>query len=130
MATWADVRRCAGALPETTEQPERHWAVRGRAFVFERPLRAADLAALGGRAPAEAPLGAWVEDLGAKEALLASEPEVWFTTPHFDGYPLVLGRLDALDPQELAEVVTDAWLTRAPVTLRRRWLTENPPASP
>ncbi|MBB2923028.1 MmcQ/YjbR family DNA-binding protein [Cellulomonas cellasea] len=127
MATWADVRRCAGTLPETTEQPERRWSVRGRAFVFERPLRPADRAALGDRAPADAPLGLWIEDLGVKEALLASEPDVWFTTPHFDGYPLVLGRLDALEPDELAEVVTDAWLVRAPVTLRRRWLAEHPP---
>lgn len=120
MATWADVRRCAGALPETTEQPALRWSVRGRAFVFERPLRPADRAALGDRAPADAPLCAWVEDLGAKEALLAGGPDVWFTTPHFDGYPLVLARLDALDVDELTEVVTDAWLVRAPVTLRRR----------
>ena len=130
MATWADVRRCATALPETAEHPERHWAVRRRAFAFERPLRTGDRAALGARAPADAPLGVWVDDLGVKEALLASEPDVWFTTPHFDGYPLVLGRLDALDLDELVEVVTDAWLARAPVTLRRRWLTEHPGADP
>ena len=125
-ATWTDVGRAATALPEVTEGPGRQWQVRGKLFVLERPLRRADLAFLGERAPTEPPLGAWVPDLGVKEALLASAPGVYFTTPHFDGYPMVLARLDALDPAELGELVVDAWLTRAPRTLARRWLEEHP----
>ena len=58
-------------------------------------------------------------DLGAKEALLASGPEVWFTTPHFDGHPVVLVRLDVVAPDELRELVTEAWLDRAPARLVR-----------
>jgi hypothetical protein len=125
-ADWADVARCATALPEVTEGPGRQWHVHGKPFVLERPLRRADLAYLGERAPAEPPLGAWVPDLGVKEALLGSQPAVYFTTPHFDGYPMVLARLDRLDPVELGELVVDAWLTRAPRTLARRWLEEHP----
>ena len=125
-AGWDDVARLATALPEVTEGPGRQWSVRRKLFVFERPLRRADLAFLGDRAPAEPPLGAWVPDLGVKEALLGSQPAAYFTTPHFDGYPMVLARLDALDPAELGELVVDAWLTRAPRTLARRWLEEHP----
>jgi hypothetical protein len=54
-----------------------------------------------------------VLDLADREALLQSRPEVYFTTPHYDGYPYVLVRLEAVDPQELAELVEDAWRIRA-----------------
>ena len=122
MATWTHVRAVAGDLPETVEKPGNVWQVRGRTFVLERPLRRADREVLGERAPDAAPLGLHVADLGVKEALLGAEPEVFFATPHFDGYPMVLARLDALDPDELRELVVDAWLSRAPRTLARRWL--------
>ena len=72
------------------------WRVRDKGFVWERPLRAADLRALGDDAPAFSILGARVEHLVAKEALLADESGVFFTTPHFDGYPAVLVRLDEI----------------------------------
>jgi hypothetical protein len=62
-----------------------------------------------------------------KEALLGAEADVFFTTPHVDGYPIVLARLDALGPAELAELVTDAWLCRAPRPLARRRLAGHPP---
>ncbi len=127
MATWDDVRSIASALPGTSETSGRTWRVRDTLFVLERPLRAADRAHLGDRAPQEPPLGIHVPDLGVKEALLAAEPEVFLTTPHFDGYPMVLARLDALDVDELRELVVDAWLSRAPRTLARQWLAENPP---
>ena len=65
-----------------------------------------------------------VPDLGAKEALLADDPAVYFTTPHFDGYPIVLARLDGLDATELGELVVEAWLDRAPKTVARAWLAE------
>lgn len=125
MATWDDVRRIALALPETSEEVSRgnaHWRVRDKGFVWERPLRQSDLRALGSAAPSGPILGARVEDLGAKDALLASEPDVFFTTPHFDGYPAVLVRLERISLVELAEVVVEAWLCRAPKRLAQAYL--------
>lgn len=129
MAAWEDVRRIAGALPDVDEEPELRWRVRGRPFVFARPLRPDDHEALGAEAPDDVPLAAWVPDLGVKDALLADDPAVYLTTPHFDGYRIVLARLDRIDEDELTELVTEAWLTRAPVTLTRRWLAEHDQAS-
>ncbi|RQX59602.1 hypothetical protein DLJ57_02215, partial [Micromonospora chalcea] len=100
MATWDDVRRIALALPETTERGSYDdlpaWRVRDKMFVWDRPLRRSDLEALGDAAPDGPILGARVPDLGAKEALLADDPAVYFTTPHLDGYPAVLVRLDRI----------------------------------
>ncbi|MFC0006498.1 MmcQ/YjbR family DNA-binding protein [Micromonospora siamensis] len=121
MATWDDVRRIALALPETTERGTYDdlpaWRVRDKPFVWERPLRRPDLDALGDAAPTGPILGVRVPDLGAKEALLADDPEVFFTTPHFDGYPAVLVRLDRISVDELTELVTEAWYARAPKRL-------------
>lgn len=125
MASWADVRRIALALPETDEHVSRgsvHWRVREKGFVWERPLRRSDRAALGDAAPAGPILGVRVEHLGAKEALLADPSGVFFTTPHFDGYPAVLVRLDAIGLSELEELIAEAWLCRAPRRLAREWL--------
>jgi hypothetical protein len=125
MATWDDVRRIALALPETTEDVSRdlrRWNVRGKGFVWERPLRRSDLEALGKSAPDGPILGARVEHLGAKEALLADDPSVFFTTPHFDGYPAILVRLDAIGVDELDEVIVEAWLARAPKRLAGAYL--------
>lgn len=119
MAGWDDVRRLAGRLPETTEADAEVWSVRGKAFVMRRPLRAGDRAHLGDSAPDEAPLGAWVADLDAKDALLLAQPDVFLTTPHFDGYAMVLARLDRLDVAGLEELVVAAWLARAPRRLAR-----------
>ncbi|HTF58357.1 MAG TPA: MmcQ/YjbR family DNA-binding protein, partial [Actinomycetes bacterium] len=98
MATWDDVRRLAMALPETAEGTSRDglpgWSVKGKSFAWERPLRRGDLQALGNAAPEGPVLAARVPDVGAKEALLADGGEVYFTTPHFDGYPAILVRLD------------------------------------
>jgi hypothetical protein len=58
-----------------------------------------------------------VADLGEREALLQGEPGAFFTIPHYDGYPMVLVRLDAVDPAQLAELVEDAWRLRAPKRL-------------
>ncbi|MEU8072882.1 MmcQ/YjbR family DNA-binding protein [Micromonospora sp. NPDC049151] len=121
MATWDDVRRIALALPETTERPTYDqapaWRVRDKSFVWERPLRRGELESLGDAAPDGPILGARVPDLGAKEALIADDPAVYFTTPHFDGYPAVLVRLDRIDVDELTELVTEAWYARAPKRL-------------
>ena len=129
MATWDDVSRIALGLPETTEDSSRglrHWNVRGKGFVWERPLRTSDLAALGDSAPDGPILGARVEHLVAKEALLADDSGVFFTTPHFDGYPAVLVLLDEIDLAGLDEVIVEAWLSRAPKRLAQAYLAERP----
>ncbi len=123
MATWDDVARTCLALPGTTESTTyggRSWKVADKLFVWERPLRRRDLEELGDDAPAGPVLGARVPDEGAKQALVAEEPDVYFTISHFDGYPAVLARLDALDPVSLRELAGEAWACRAP----RRLLAE------
>jgi hypothetical protein len=58
-----------------------------------------------------------VRDMHEREALLQGQPEAFFSTPHYDGYPYVLIHLDAVDPAELAELVEEAWRIRAPKRL-------------
>src|SRR2546423_635761 len=128
MATWDDVRRIALALPETMERASRgmcQWRVKEKLFVWERPLRRSDLAALGAQAPRGPILGARVEHLGAKEALLANDEGVFFTTPHFDGYPAILVRLEEIALDGLDEVIVEAWLARAPKRLAESYLRES-----
>ena len=126
MATWDDVRRIALELPETSEVSRdlRHWRVKDKGFVWERPLRRADLEALGDAAPDGPILGVRVEHLVAKEALLADDPGVFFTTPHFDGYPAVLVLLEEVADDELEELIVEAWLCRAPKRLAQAYLDE------
>jgi len=124
VAAWEDVRRIALALPETSERTSwgnASWRVRDKQFVWERPLRQADLDALGDAAPTGAILGARVEHVGAKEALLADDPGVFFTTPHFDGYPAILVNLDEIGLEDLEEVIVEAWLVQAPKRLAREY---------
>jgi hypothetical protein len=125
MATWDDVRRLALALPETSEGTSHGntaWKVKDKGFVWERPLRKSDLEALGADAPDGPILGARVEHVGAKEALLQDDPAVFFTTPHFDGYPAILVRLEEISVNDLEEVVVEAWLARAPRRLVDEYL--------
>ncbi len=96
--------------------------MREKGFVWERPLRQSDLRALGDAAPDGPILGARVDHLGAKEALLADDPAVYFTTPHFDGYPAVLVRLERIDLAELEELIAEAWLARAPKRVAQAYL--------
>ena len=128
MATWEHVARIALELPETSEtvaRDQRRWQVKDKLFVWERPLRRSDLEALGDDAPDGPILGARVEHLGAKEALLADPSGVFFTTPHFDGYPAVLVRLDAISVEDLREVIVEAWLARAPKRLADAYVKES-----
>jgi hypothetical protein len=127
VATWDDVRRLALALPDTSEgvsRDLRRWLVKDKGFVWERPLRRSDLEALGDAAPDGPILGARVEHLVAKDALLADDPSVYFTTPHFDGYPAVLVRLEEIGLEDLEELVVEAWLARAPKRLVKDYLSE------
>lgn len=132
MATWDDVRRIALALPEAAERVSRGtaaWRVRDKHFVWERPLRTSDRTALGERAPEGPILGVRVEHLGIKEALLRSDPAVYFTTPHFDGYPAVLVLLERIAVDELEELIVEAWLDRAPKRLAREYLERAEPGA-
>jgi hypothetical protein len=125
VADWDDVRRIAMGLPESEEGISRGtalWTVKGKGFVWERPLRRADHVALGETAPDGPILGVRVADLGVKEALLFDDPTVYFTTPHFDGYPAVLVQLDRVEIGELEELIIEAWLDRAPKRLAREFL--------
>jgi hypothetical protein len=124
-ATWEDVSRIALALPETGERISRElrqWRVKDKLFVWERPLRPKEIESLGASAPDGPILGARVEHVGAKEALLAADPRVFFTTPHFDGHASILVRLDRIAVDELGEVIVEAWLCRAPKTLAQRYI--------
>jgi hypothetical protein len=129
MADWDDVRRLAMAMPEATERLSRdmrQWRIKDKLFVWERPLRRPDLEALGDAAPDGAILGARVEHLVAKEAVIAEAPDVFFTTPHFDGYPSVLARLDRIALPDLEELIVEAWLVRAPPRLAEAYLAARP----
>jgi hypothetical protein len=120
MARWDDVARLALALPGTDERVSRgsrQWRVKDKLFVWERPLRRSDLEALGDAAPAGPILGARVEHEGAKQALVQDPSGLYFTTPHFDGYPAILVQLEPFGLDDLEELVTEAWLCRAPPRL-------------
>ncbi len=126
MASWLDVRRLALALPGTSEQRssngEAAWRVNDKLFVWERPLRRGDLAALGNKAPAGPILGLRTADLEMKAVLLASDPECFFTTPHFDGYAAVLLQLEKITPKKLKDAIVEAWLARAPKRVAAAYL--------
>jgi len=115
VATDEDVRRLAMALPHVVEIDCEGFDFRvdDKGFVWSYPERLpgqprrirTDIAVL------------FVGDEGEKQALLLGEPDVFFTTAGYDGWPLVMLRLDAVDADRLAELVTDAWRMRAPAHL-------------
>jgi hypothetical protein len=110
MADADDVRRLARALPDVVEIPSDgfDFRVAGKGFVWSYPERIpgrkrvirSDIAVL------------FVGDEGEKQALLLGEPELFFTTPAYDGWPLVMLRLPEVDVVRLEELVTDAWHMR------------------
>lgn len=125
MATWDDVANVVGELQLTREESPHEWRVGKKLIAWERPLRASDRQALADRGiepPAGDILGVRVADEGVKFALIASESNVYFTTPHFDGYPAVLVKLAAIDERGLRELIVDAWLTQAPKRLVQEFL--------
>ncbi|WP_243075800.1 MmcQ/YjbR family DNA-binding protein [Microbacterium sp. SS28] len=134
-ATLEDVRTIALALPEAAEVVDGHrggaaWRTRAGLFVWERGPSKTDVAALAalGRTWPDGPVvGVRTDGLDGKQALLETFPAEFFTIPHFDGYPAVLVRLDAIDQDLLREVVTDAWLLRAPKRVAQEWLAAHPP---
>lgn len=125
MASVDDVRRIALSLPGTAERDTRgnlNWFVAEKSFAWERPLRKGDLAALGDRVPDGPVFAARTADEGVKHALIADDPVVYFTTPHFNGYAAILFELDRITVEELTELITDAWLARAPKKLAAEFL--------
>lgn len=108
MATEDDVRRIALSLPEVVEKP----------WHGTPGFRVKDKSFLRIRSEAEGGLVVFVADLDEKEALLAAEPGTFFTTPHYDGYPVVLVDLARIDVDELTEVIVDSWRVKAPARVR------------
>ena len=128
MATWNDVARIVGELALTSEQSPRDWRVGKKLLAWERPLRPSDreaLAAQGFQPPEGDILGVRVADEGVKFALISDDPAVYFTTPHFDGYPAVLVKLAEIDVGDLEELITAAWLTQAPRKLVQEFLADS-----
>lgn len=114
MADREDVRRLATALPEAIEEAGFSFAVGGKAFAWvwrERvePKRA--------KVPNPEVIAVRVANELEKQALLALDTEVFFTEPHYNGYPAVLVRIPAIEVDLLEKVLTDAWRTRAPKRL-------------
>jgi hypothetical protein len=119
MATEDDVRRIALALPATSEgdgrfafSVENRGKAKGFAWVWmervdPRKARVANPEVLAVR----------VANLGEKDLLLASDERVYFTEPHYNGFPAVLVRLAEIDVDELQELLTDAWRCQAPKAL-------------
>jgi hypothetical protein len=125
MASWDDVRAIALALPETTEERlfgHPSWRIRKKLVVWERPLRTRDLEELGDQAPDGPILGVKVEHEIAKQALVADEPGVYFTTSHFDDHAIVLVRLERIAVDDLRELIEDAWLMVAPKRVAQAYL--------
>ncbi|MGI9119904.1 MAG: MmcQ/YjbR family DNA-binding protein [Acidimicrobiales bacterium] len=126
MVTIADAARIALSLSDVTEG-ERHgnrtWSVAGKGFAWERPFSKADIKRFGDATPPGGPiLAVRVEDLGEKEAVLAAQPEAFFTIPHFSGYPAVLIQLTKVGKRALREAIVDGWLTCAPPKLTDRYV--------
>jgi hypothetical protein len=126
MATLDTVARIVRELPGTAETSSatglRWWVVKNKTIAWERPLRRSDLAALGDRAPQGTILGVWLPDLMVKASLLSADPDVFFTTPHFDGHASVLVPLARIDARALRALIVDAWLARAPKRLASEYL--------
>ena len=101
------MRRIALALPETAERSSYGtpgFRVKDRLFARIHQD--------------EGVLVVWCAHELEKESLIDSEPEIFFTTPHYDGHPLVLVRMAAIGPEQLEALLADAWYIRAPARLR------------
>jgi hypothetical protein len=119
-ATWDDVSATARELPAAEEGirfGDLTWKVGKNVFVWVRPLRKRDHEELGDAAPTGEIIGASTLDVGEKLALIDENPRAFFTTAHFEAFPAILIALDHVDPERVREVVTDAWLARAPKRL-------------
>jgi hypothetical protein len=126
-----EVAAMALALPEVTEV-ERHgqraWTVAGKVFAWQRRFSKADIKRFGAEPVPEGPiLAVRVEDLGEKEAVLAANPDAFFTIPHFDGYAAVLIQLPMATKKAVRESILDGWLAMAPPALANEYIALHPP---
>jgi hypothetical protein len=119
--TLGDVARIASGLPEVAQgerNGNRTWSVVGKTFAWERPFSKTDIRRFGEEPAPDGPiLAVRVDDLVEKEAVLAGEPEAFFTIPHFDGYPAILIQLRKVSRSALREALIDGWLACAPPKL-------------
>jgi hypothetical protein len=125
VVTIDDVTRLVSELPEVVEGESRgnqSWSVGKKAFAWERPFSKADIRRFGDETPPEGPiLAIRVEDLNEKEAVLAANPEAFFTIPHFDGYAAVLIQLSRVSEEALRDALVDGWLACAPPKTRDQY---------
>lgn len=109
MATEDDVRTICLSLPETSERLT--WGTPGfrvHEKLFARLRESPDA------------LVVWRPSTEDRDSLIAADPDLFFTTPHYDGHASVLVRLDVVGVERLRELLTEAWDTRAPVRLVRQ----------
>jgi hypothetical protein len=106
MVDWDTVRALARAFPEVEESTQGRiaFSVRGKGFAWE--ARDRDGGGLAVRV-----------DRDEKQLFLDANPDVYFTSPHYNGFPAVQIRLEAIDGEELRERLEDAWLIQAPKRL-------------
>jgi hypothetical protein len=131
MATMADLDELALAMPQTTKEvtddDRPSYLVHGKRYLIHRGQRPDAVDTETGERLDDV-LMFRVEDLGVKELMLTDARGIYFTTPHFDGYPAALVRIPDLarfDLGELGDLVAEAWLTRAQKRLAKAWLEEH-----
>jgi hypothetical protein len=131
MATMADLDKLAMAMPQTTKEVSDDgrpsYLVHGKMYCFHRGRRPDAIDPDSGERMADV-LMFRVADEGVKELFLSDGRGVFFTTPHFNGYPAILMRIPGLaqlDRQELADLVAESWLTRAQKRVAKAWLAEH-----
>ena len=117
MVGWHEIRKIALSLPEAVEEPSERPAFRVRGKLFAWRSRERDGATLALRV-----------DRDEKPMMLDARPDLYFQTPHYEGYPGVLVHLDAIDLDELRERIEDAWLIQAPKTLAKDYLAGKSPS--
>jgi hypothetical protein len=114
MSDWETVREIALSFPGVEEATDGRTAFRVRGKLFAWMSRARDGGTLAVRV-----------DRDEKQLLLDARPDLYFTTPHYDGYPALLVHLDSSARDELTERLEDAWLSRAPKRLAAAFLGES-----
>ncbi len=127
----ADLDQLAMAMPQTTKEVSDDgrpsYLVHGKMYCFHRGRRPDAIDPETGERMSDV-LMFRVADEGVKELFLSDGRGVFFTTPHFNGYPAILMRIPALaelDRQELADLVAESWLTRAQKRVAKAWLAEH-----
>ena len=128
MTTMVELDELALSMPQTTkdvsDDGRPSYLVHGKLFCCHRGRRRDAIDPKTGERLDDV-LMFRVADLGVKELLLADDRGVFFTTPHFDGYPAVLMRIPDLarvERDELHDMVVEAWLTRAQKRVAKAWL--------